>query len=195
MGRKFEPWRRQRKAGMGALAIGLALAAAAFVAFKSGGTGFGLGLAAASALFFGAGSSSLNKAQARAFGQTFEAEHLELAVRRLSGLGLHCRTNVMRAGCGDIDLVVKTEGATIPVEIKSYRKWRQPFFIFHGARERRAIAQARKQMNALKTDAGIIWLPQGSPSLLQRIFGAGAGPVRVVFGGDQRLASELKRFG
>lgn len=191
--RKFEPWKRDRQLGLklAALGLGLGVGAAAFA--LNGSLGVALGFGAAALALAGAGISRLKRAANREFGKVFEQAWTERALTALSAHGIHAQANIMARGIGDIDLVVHVEGGRIPVEIKSFRKWNQ-FFFFKGEREGRALKQSDKQRQALDAVHSVVWVPQGRPTLLQRLFGAGSGNVVVIFGSERALLKGIRRL-
>ena len=193
MTRKFEPWKQERMRGVkiAAFALVSGAVAAGLVSMKIYEVAFVFG--ALSVLLAGASMSRFKSAANREFGKRFEEEFVERAARELLELGFTAELNIMARGIGDIDLVVYKDGSRIPVEVKSFRKWNQ-FFVFTGEREKRALIQSDRQRRALKSERGIVWVPQGRPTFLQRIFGAGSGNVSVVFGGERALVRVLKRL-
>lgn len=193
MSRKFEPWKADRVFGVKLAACGLfsALVAAGF-AFN-GYNWASLGFALLALVLAKAGINRCRRASNREFGKVFEEEFIERAAHELIEHGLTPRSNVMARGIGDIDLVVYNGNNRIPVEVKSFRKWNQ-FLVFNGEREKRALIQADRQRRVLKADQGIVWLPQGRPTLLQRIFGVGSNNVSVVFGNERALVRAVKRM-
>ena len=141
----------------------------------------------------GAGASRLKRAANREFGKTFEEEFVERAVREMDRLGIRTKANLMASGIGDIDLVAYPGGVPVPVEVKSFIRWNQ-FLFLKGERESRALAQSERQRRAIRAKRGIVWLPQGRPTLLQRLFGAGGGDVSVVFGSERSLIRAVRRL-
>lgn len=139
------------------------------------------------------GASRLRSAANREFGKQFEKVFIERATFELAEHGFASRSNVMVRGIGDIDLVVNKGAVRIPVEVKSFRKWNQ-FLVFNGDREKRALDQSDRQRRALKAERGIVWVPQGRTTLLQRIFGVGSSNVKVVFGDERALVRAVKKM-
>ena len=193
MTRKFEPWKQERMRGVkiAAFALMSGAVAAGFAILKSYEVALAFG--ALSILLAGASMSRFKSAANREFGKLFEEKFVKKAARELTDLGFTAESNIMARGIGDIDLVVYKDGSRIPVEVKSFRKWNQ-FFVFTGEREKRALTQSDRQRRALKSERGIVWVPQGKPTFLQRIFGAGSGNVSVVFGGERALVRAVKRL-
>lgn len=152
-----------------------------------------LGFALLALVLAKSGASRCRSAANREFGKRFEEEFIERASQELSDRGYTPRSNIMAKGIGDIDLVVCRGATQVPVEIKSFRKWNQ-LFVFKGEREKRALIQADRQRRALKANAGVIWVPQGRPTLLQRIFGVGSNNVSVVFGDERALVRAVRRL-
>lgn len=192
MPRKFEPWKQDRLRGIKLAAYSVASAVAAGGFAMKGFHGTALVLCALALVFGGAGASRFKSASNRAFGKVFEEEFVERGMAALSRNGFQALNNVVVRGIGDIDLVVYRRGIAIPVEVKSFRKWNQ-FFVFKGEREKKALVQSERQRRALKAKCGILWVPQGRPTLLQRLFGAGSGNVSVVFGEELALVRSIRR--
>lgn len=191
--RKFEPWKKDRLTGAkiaaGGLGVGVVSAGFAMAGVYEAAVLFGV-IAFALA---GAGASRLKRAANREFGKAFEVEYVERAVREMDMHGIRSKANLMVRGIGDIDLVAYPGDAPVPVEVKSFIRWNQ-FLIFKGEREARALAQSERQRRAIRAKRSIVWLPQGRPTLLQRLFGAGGGDVSVVFGSERSLIRAVKRL-
>lgn len=190
----FRPWERDRRRGVRLVLAGLALGLLAGLAFASG-LGVWSALPGLIALaFLGAGANALKRAANRAFGKHFEGEWTARAIRDL-GNEFSTRANVRAAGGGDADLIVTrlADRAVIVVEIKSFRYWKAPFFgLFPGERERKSIAQARRLSSLTGATAAVVWLPQGSPTIWQRLFPPRREGVRVIFGGTGPLRRRLR---
>ncbi len=191
--RKFEPWKNDRLTGirLAAWGLGAGVVSASFAM---------AGVYEAAAIFgviafalAGAGASRLKRAANREFGKAFEVKFVERAVSEMDRLGIRSKANLMVRGIGDIDLVAYPDDAPVPVEVKSFIRWNQ-FLIFKGEREARALAQSERQRRAIRGKRSIVWLPQGRPTLLQRLFGAGGGDVSVVFGNERSLVRAVKRL-
>ena len=188
----FAPWRRDRPKGrtltltgltLLGTCIGLYLMEQPYPAVASGIVGL---------VLLQSGSRLLKRANVREFGKRFEGAITPKAVAALEKPGMNIRTNLRVRGLGDIDIVVSTaEGKSVPVEIKSFVVWNQ-FLFLKGKRERSAIHQAERQRAFLSAHAAIIWLPQGRPNLMQSLFGAGTGTVKVVFGGELTLMRAIR---
>lgn len=191
--RKFEPWKRDRQLGLNLAALGLGCGGAAAALVLNGRFEVALGFGVVALALAGAGMSRLKRAANREFGKVFEQAFTDCALAALAANGIRAQANIMARGIGDIDLVVHMEGRRIPVEIKSFRKWNQ-FFIFKGERERRALQQSDKQRHALNAAHSVVWVPQGRPTLLQRLFGAGSGNVVVIFGSERALLRGIRRL-
>lgn len=191
--RKFEPWKKDRLIGIklaaGGLGAGVVTAGFAMAGVHEAAAIFGV---IAFALT-GAGASRLKRAANREFGKAFEEEFVERAVREMDRRGIRSQANLMARGIGDIDLVAYPGDAPVPVEIKSFVRWNQ-FLFFKGEREARALAQSERQRRAIGAKRGIVWLPQGRPTLLQRLFGAGGDGVSVVFGSERSLVRAVNRL-
>lgn len=185
--RPFRPWRRD-------LVLCGLCAVVALIALWHGftiGSHEALVVAAVVALVLAWGARRLwRRAGSRQFGVQLEHGALARIGPLLDSQGLRWRKNLPVAGLGDVDLVVYTRRGPVVVEIKSFRRWRQ-FLFFAGARERAALAQAARGRKALKAHRGLVWLPQGRATWLQRTFGAGGRGVRVVFGSGQCLLHSL----
>lgn len=193
MQRKFEPWKRERMFGIKLAACGFISAVVAAGFALKGFHWPAMGFALLTLVLTKSGVSRLRSAANREFGKRFEEVFIERASQELHDYGFTPMSNVMARGIGDIDLVVRKGEVQIPVEIKSFRKWNQ-FFIFKGDREKRALIQADRQRRAIKAGVGIVWVPQGRPTFLQRIFGAGSSNVSVVFGGERVLVRAVRRL-
>lgn len=196
--REFQPWVDQEKKGRIFLFSCIGLFAASIISTILGFPGFG-GIVAVIGIFFLSKSTYYyENARVREFGKTFENEHIGLACDYLSNNEIECHPNVMINGIGDIDLLVKSNGKLIPVEVKSFRYWSSSLFSM-GQREKSAIAQAKRQIRALhdsghRIKRGIIWLPQGTPNFLQRFFGVRYGAVMLVFGNKKQLFKTIKKL-
>lgn len=140
-----------------------------------------------------AGTAHYRRSANREFGKRFEVECSYRALEELAMSGIRAESNLMINGIGDVDIVAYPKGQRIPVEIKSFRRWNQ-LFVFKGEREGRALVQAERQRRALGAKCGIVWVPQGRMTLMQRLFGAGAGSVSVVFGSERALVKKVKRL-
>lgn len=186
----FAPWKKDRQA-----AVGKYFLAAIFALLAAGAVYASLWLVAAAmaiaaALFSGSGNRLLRRAKVREYGKEIEVIAQNTAAPYLIKKGIPVRRNVLTRSCGDIDLVADLGKKSIPIEIKSFNKWNQ--FIFAGKREGKAYAQVERQIDALRAPFGVIWLPNGKPSLLQRIFSPRKGRVLVVLGSMASLYSVLK---
>ncbi len=195
--KRYAPWERERKKawklflfGAFFLIIGAVLAK---INVYSAGSFFA---------FFGVfllmkGVRHKEQADVRQFGKKFEAYHLSKVEEVLKDFDIDYVFNVMRRGVGDIDIVVNTKKGVIPIEIKSFRYWNQYALLFFGKREKRTIMQAKKQMESLSAKHAIVWLPQGKPTLSQRIFGFSSVRRVHVFAGDEKKLAQFiaKKFG
>ena len=98
----------------------------------------------------------------REFGKSFELKAIEQAVRAFaSSPNIRCQPNYQPRGGEDIDLMFTVNGQRVPVEVKSFIRWNTYFWRFHGARERKAAAQSKRQARMVGARTSIIWLPQG----------------------------------
>lgn len=193
MSRRFEPWKADRVSGAKLTSYGGLSAIVAAGLSINGYLWASIGFALAALILAQSGFSRFQRARNREFGKAFEEEFIERASRELIEHRLTPRSNVMVRGIGDIDLVVCSPKTIITVEVKSFRKW-NGFLVFNGDREKRAMIQADRQRRALMAEHGIVWLPQGRPTLLQRLFGVGSGNVSVVFGNERALVRAVKRI-
>lgn len=187
--RAFTPWRGDF---LTAYAAG-ALAAYALVrgvsSQSAAGVLAGIGLAAALGWFaIGTWRTGRN----RWYGQRLEAWAVGQVGRLLDRRGVTWVAGHYVPGLGDIDLLVQGRKSAVVVEIKSFNRWHQGLFRI-GHRERAAIEQVKRQVLAMDAGAAMIWLPRGVPTVWQRIFGAGSGQVRVVFGSPSCLARKLRK--
>jgi len=186
MKKPYQPWRGDRSRSLHGLVVGLSALTLAAALVLSGQPAYGM-------LAFGLGAAMLSRsrrlsqrARSREFGKSLEAQSSARALSHFAANRIIARANVLHRGLGDIDLVVNARGYRLPIEIKAFRRWQQ-FLMFPGKRERDALAQSESQSAALGAPSGLLWLPQGRPSLLQRIFGVGRGRVKVVFGNERAL--------
>lgn len=187
--RAFSPWRADF---LTAYAAG-GLAAFALVRGLASQTPTGVVVGAGLALALGwFASESWRTGRSRWYGQRVEAWAVEQAGRLLDRRGLAWTAGRYVPGIGDIDLEVRGNKSTVVVEIKSFNRWHQSLLRL-GHRERKAIEQVKRQTEAVGADVAVIWLPRGTPTLWQRILGAGAGQVRVLFGSPSCLARKLRK--
>lgn len=191
--RKFEPWKRDRSRAAKSLIWAAGVGVGAIFLAMNGNMAFAFGIFLVAAVLAKTGVSALKRADSREFGKVFEEEFVHRALRELAAHKIQAQANVMARGIGDIDLVVRASGRPVTIEIKSFRRWSQ-FLVFKGARERKALTQADRQRRALGAKAALVWLPQGRPTLLQRLIGAGAEGVGVVFGNERSLVRALRRL-
>lgn len=189
---KFEPWKREKRKALfgfvlalGAFALGFSMlqihADEPLVPIVVMGVG---------AVIMAGSASMLKSAQSREFGKAFEEEKIRNAEAYLNKKGIETKKNYMMRYGGDIDLVAFVGNKRVPIEVKSFRVWRQ-FWIFAGERERKAMAQSERQRKAIGAPAGIIWLPQGRASFP---FFNGKRRVKVVFGNERALVHTIKRL-
>lgn len=189
----FEPWKRdQSRAAKGSVA-GAALFGGGVLFALNGNHALALALGAAGLAFLGQGAFLFKRAKNRAFGKRLEEAFAPRGAQALVGRGFETRANVMVRGIGDVDLIAYINDEPVPIEIKSFRRWNQ-FLIFMGERERKTLSQVWRQKQALNAPVAFVWLPQGSPTLLQRLFGAGSGSIRVVFGRERELVRAVERM-
>lgn len=190
---EYTPWKGDRKI---AIVLGLIVAilmALAFVLWKNGSYSESFLTLLAAALVAPFFTRRHQRYKARQFGQEFEKEHRERAVKLLEKSGFECSANQLIRGVGDVDLLVKNDGKPLPVEIKSYQRWGQWFF-FMDARSRKAIQQAERQRQALRANWAIVWLPQGRASWIQRLLMFRRGNVEVVIGSEARLLKSIRKL-
>lgn len=189
----FAPWIKDQRQAMLSGTVGAGLLGMAALPFIQPQLPpawiIGFGLAGVVAVAHSA--RLFRRSKSRAFGKFLESRYIPRAIGELSRHGLHAKANVMVNGLGDVDMVVMGNSyQAVVVEIKSFRRWGQFFFI-PGKRERQAIQQVRRQQAALRAYQAVIWLPQGQPTLFQRLLGPSSGGVRIVFGREDKLAKEL----
>lgn len=196
--RNFEPWKADQRKSRAAFLIALALAGGgAWMFFAYHQTQIGGGVMIFVMFFLILGARLAKQAKARQYGKTVEEKFTPMAVATLRRAGLEVQTNMMARGLGDIDLVVRTEQGSVPIEIKSFYRWGQlripllPATFWAGDRERKALHQAEAQRQHVQGRNAIIWLPNGSKTWLQGIFGVGSRRVTVVFGHSARLLDHL----
>jgi len=174
------------------IGVGSLIASGYFMSIKSQPIAFTFGIIAIALL--GQGAFLFKQARNREFGKTFEKAMTPKAVSLLEKKGFMVDQNVIRRGVGDIDLIIRfVRNKPVPIEIKSFRKWNQ-FFFLKGDRERKALAQSAHQQRALRTHVSIIWLPQGKPTFLQAMFGTGSASVQVVFGNEHALVRAVEHI-
>lgn len=136
------------------------------------------------------------KAARRKFGKTFEGAYVAMAMDALRRSPFKGIPNAKGGTHEDIDLLVIGKGAPVPVEIKSYIRWSTIFWRWFGARERRAVAQSKRQQSYAKAQSSIIWLPQGRRGFWQRFsqYPSAGNNVILVFGGVKELMSCLHQI-
>lgn len=187
----FEPWKRQKRKALIGFVVALGTFAFGFLMLQTHAEVWvPVAIMFVGAVIMNHSASILKRAQSREFGKVFEAEQIDKAETYLNKQGIPTKRNYMMRYGGDIDLVVFVGDTRVPVEIKSFRVWRQ-FWIFAGARERKAMAQSERQRKAIGAPAGIIWLPQGRASFP---FFNGKRRVKVVFGNERALVHTIKRL-
>ncbi|KAA6182891.1 hypothetical protein F2Q65_16890 [Thiohalocapsa marina] len=94
---------------------------------------------------------------------------------------------------GDVDLLVTGRRHLLAVEINGFQRWGTRRA--DKRRERLALEQCVRQREMLDADGALLWLPDATPSLWQRLWGysfAGRG-VALVHGDEQRLLRALRR--
>jgi len=189
----YAPWVEERRAGFVFIGAAAASAAGAWLALRQGYVAWAA-MAVLALVFFGLGLARLKSARHREFGKSFEQEAVSRAIPVLTQLSLSAHANHAIA-YGDIDLLVRGCRGAVPVEVKSFVQWKR-HWILSGARETKAIHQVGKQCSSVKAAIGVIWLPQGRPSFLQRLLPslAGAQGVQVVFGDERKLANAARRL-
>lgn len=189
--RTFAPWRGDFV--LAACSVGLAIFAM-YGGVRSGtaaGTAVGVGFAG---LLAYAARRLWMSGYRRWFGANVEQWAIAELGKRLDRKRITWTANARFPGVGDIDVLVeKGPGRRAIVEIKSFVHWEQSLGRL-GAREKAAIEQAGRQAAVAGAAQITVWLPRGRPTLLQRVFGAGRGDVRVVFGGAHRVARRIKRL-
>lgn len=188
--RPYTPWRTNLR---NSLILGITGIVAVYAAYSDliiWPVGLGIGVIA-----FYLAYGQIRRGKNRKFGKDFEWYWLGQAEASLKGFGIKYECGRLVRGLGDIDLIVTNRhGSKITVEIKSFIHWKQ-FGPFKGMRESKALGQAAAQRLAIDADRAVVWLPQGRPGLLQRIFGwMGNEDVTVLFGGTQKLARWIRDF-
>lgn len=187
----FEPWKRDRELAHALMIVGAAAFAACAIAALFGAVAVATINGVLGFVVFAAATRFLRSAARREHGKRVEESAALAAKGLLEPEGFRLRTNVPARALGDIDLVVDMpDGKSIPVEIKSYVRWRQ-FLWFVGEREARAFKQISGQIRYLRAPRGIIWLPNGRPTLLQKLFPPSGRGVKVVLGDARRLRQAL----
>lgn len=196
--RPFEPWKRDFSAARSMLVIGAGSCIGAVGAYMfTGPSPVSLGLLGIGLILIPAALARRQRGLARQHGKQVENRLTPIAAAELTRAGMRVETNVMIRGLGDIDLVVHTTQGPVPVEIKSFRRWRQlrlpflPATFLAGDRERKALRQSEQQRRAIRARKGLIWLPNGRISPLQSWLGTGSRTNEVVFGGTRRLLYSL----
>lgn len=185
--RPFRPWRRDQALASACLVVALV---ALWGGMADGRPDALLAAGAAALLLAWIAWRAWQRAGARRFGVALERAAITRLAPLLDGQGLRWRANVRVHGLGDVDLLVHAAAGPVVVEVKSFRRWRQ-VLVFAGARERAAMAQARRARKALKASRALVWLPQGRPSWIHRYFRPGRRGVRVVFGPGRALLEAL----
>lgn len=128
----------------------------------------------------------------RWYGKELEVWAVERAGRLLDRKRITWEAGRFVPGIGDVDLVVESKRGLVAVEIKSFNRWEQSFWR-RGAREADTLAQAARAAHAVGAASALVWLPRGRATLLQRVFGAGGGGVRVVFGDERALLRKVRK--
>lgn len=190
--KKFEPWKRQKRKALIGFVVALGTFALGFSMLQTHADEPWVPIAVmvVGAVIMARSASLLKSAQSREFGKVFEEEQIRNAKAYLNKNGIETKKNYMMRYGGDIDLVAFVGDTRVPVEVKSFRVWRQ-FWIFAGQREQKAMAQSERQRKAIGAPAGIIWLPQGRASFP---FFNGKRGVKVVFGNERTLTRTIKRL-
>jgi Holliday junction resolvase-like predicted endonuclease len=189
----YRPWLKDIMNGLLMFSFALFAMVSAVWLAKSSYYYASLGSVIAAIMFMSFGVARFNRAKARKFGKVFEEEWIQQALTRLNKNGWAAKSCVIVNGLGDIDIVAKKKRLVMPIEIKSFAKWNQSFFLV-GERERKAFLQSERQRQFLKAPFSIIWLPQGKPGFFQRLFGVKKGNVLVVFGDDRVLHRAMQKI-
>jgi len=189
----FEPWKRDQLRAAKGSAAGAALLGGGILFALNGNHTVAVTLGAAGLALLGQGAFFLKRAKNRAFGKRLEEAFAPRGAQALIERGFQTRTNVMVRGIGDVDLIAYVHDEPVPIEIKSFRRWGQ-FLIFMGERERKTLSQVQRQQQSMNARRALVWLPQGRPTLLQSLFGAGSSSIKVVFGGERALARTVERM-
>lgn len=187
---RFTPWRSDFIAA-GLLALAGAGALLGAVTRLSGGS-IVAGLGMAAVCFLGA-RSAWRTGMRRWHGQGVERWAVEAATALMDRRRIRYETGRWVPGHGDVDLLILGAKGGCVVEIKSFERWSQSLFT-RGERERAAIAQVEGLCDTLGTGAGLIWLPRGRPTALQRLLGAGSHRARVVFGNERAVIRRAKKI-
>jgi hypothetical protein len=184
----YAPWRGQQVSAWLALAAIVAVVVAAQQEWVSTQAALiGVALLALYAIH------AFNRVRARQRGKAVEHTAIRALCRELNGMrGIRTATNVRMRSGADIDVVITVAGRDMPVEIKSYGRWKTYFFgLWPGARERATIRQVRRQMAEVKAIQALVWLPHGRPGLWQRwaAHPRAARNIHLVFGNADRVAA------
>ncbi|MCX7173795.1 MAG: hypothetical protein NT159_07705 [Proteobacteria bacterium] len=188
---RYAPWEDDRRSG-NRLVLFSGITGLFTLVVLNAGVGYWWIGALLCLLLLNVGLVQLRRAGTREFGKDFEEMTIRHAIPAIGRMGYTAHAN-RRFQSGDIDLVVSSSNATVTIEIKSFIRWRQ-FYFFKGEREGKALRQATRQRAAIDAVHAIVWLPQGIPSLLQRLpYARGKSGVTVVFGREAPLRATLRR--
>jgi len=187
----YAPWRGQQVSAWLSLAAIVAVSAGALREWISTQTALiGVALLALYAIH------AFNRVRARQRGKTVEHAAIRALHRALNGIpGVRLTSNVRMRSGADIDAVLTVAGSDVPVEIKSYGRWKTYFFgLWPGARERATIRQVRRQMTEMRAAQALVWLPHGRPGLWQRwsAHPRAAKNIHLVFGNSERVADFVR---
>lgn len=185
----FRPWQSDFLVAYGAAALAAYALIRGVSSQSAQGVLAGAGLAAALGWF---AIHNWRSGRNRWYGQRVEAWAVEQVGNLLTRRGLPWESGRWLPGVGDVDLVVQGKRGVTVVEVKSFNRWGRGLFQV-GQREVAALEQARRQAEVIGADTAIVWLPRGRPTFGQRVFGAGSGGVRVVFGSPAALANKLRK--
>lgn len=186
---RFRPWRADFITAYFAAALGAFALVRGLASQTPTGVVAGIGLATALGWI---AVNAWRDARRRWYGQAVEAWAVSQVGRLLDRRGIRWEAGRFIPGVGDVDLLVRGKRDSVTVEVKSFNRWRQGFMRV-GPRERAALEQARRQAEAVGAGTSLVWLPRGTPTLLQRVFGAGTRDTRVVFGSPVVLARKLRK--
>lgn len=123
------------------------------------------------------------QARARWHGISREHQAIAQAEPLLKRRGFEVTPNVAVRRLGDIDMMLRRAGESVPVEIKAYRLWDSS-----PNRRSNALAQIERTKNHLDVTLAILWLPDVKAGLWRRVFGSRVGSVRIVYGSARNLA-------
>lgn len=187
--RRFAPWRADFLAAALLALVGAAALWGGLTTMRPGAIALGVGVAVVCGL---GARRAWQHGYRRWYGKELEAWAVGLARARLDRKRIRYEAGRWVPGHGDVDLLIHGLEGSCVVEIKSFERWNQRWFL-RGEREERALLQAQGLQEAVGAQAALVWLPRGRRTLLQWFLGSGGHGVRVVFGDERKLIRVTRR--